>query len=106
MTVKWRGEKSSQKNLPGGGAQVTILGPLEYFSQTNKSANSVPQHQRFKFVDDLSTIEVIQLVSNVVSYNFKAHVASDIGIHGKFIPGTSLKSQNYSDKINEWTIAQ
>ena len=106
MTVKWRDEKSSKKCLPGGGAQGTILGPLEFFSQTNESANCVPEDKRFKFVDDLSTIEVIQLVSNVVSYNFKAHVASDIGTHGQYIPGTNLKSQRYSSNINEWTVSK
>ena len=32
MIVKWRDTLSDTKDLPGGEAQGTILGPLEYFS--------------------------------------------------------------------------
>ena len=106
MIVKWNETFSDSKDLPGGGAQGTILGPLEYFSQSSSSADSVPITDRFKFVDDLSIIEIVQLISKVVSYNFKHHIASDIGEHGNFIPGNSLKVQSYSNDIQNWTVNQ
>ena len=42
---------------------------------------SVPQKDRFKFVDDLSVIEIIRIIDKILSYNFRNHVASDIGAH-------------------------
>ena len=103
MTVKWRGEKSCSRNLPGGSAQGSIVGPITYFSQSSDSANCVPQRDRFKFVDDLSVIEIIRIIDRITSYNFRNHVASDIGVHGQYIDGKQLLSQQYSDEINRWT---
>ena len=106
MVVSWNHAKSEIKELPGGGAQGTLLGPLEYLSQSNKSADSVPLTDKFKYIDDLSVIEIIQLASKIVSYNFKNHVASDIGIHGQYLPGKELLSQYYADSIQNWTTQQ
>ena len=33
----------------------------EYLSQTNDNAECVPVEDRYKFVDDLSTVEIINL---------------------------------------------
>ena len=42
---------------------------------------------RFKFVDDLSALEKLNLILlGLSSYNFWKHVASDIGIDQKFLP--------------------
>ena len=61
---------------------------------------------RYKFVDDLSVLEKLNLVIlGLSSYNFKNHVASDIGIEQKFLPSTNFKSQEYLDKIEDWTNA-
>ena len=106
MIVKWNEAKSDIKDLPGGGAQGTLIGPLEYFSQSNNSSNIVPITDRFKFVDDLSVIEIIQLASKIISHNFKFNVASDIGLHGQYIDGASLNSQIYTESIQEWTKNQ
>ena len=106
MIVKWNEAKSDIKDLPGGGAQGTLIGPLEYFSQSNNSSNIVPITDRFKFVDDLSVIEIIQLASKIISHNFKLNVASDIGLHGQYIDGASLNSQIYTESIQEWTKNQ
>ena len=42
----------------------------------------------------------------ISSYNIKAHVPSDIPTHNQFIQNSNLKSQNYLEKINQWTIKQ
>ena len=39
----------------------------------------------------------------ISNYNFKQHVASDIGVHGQYLPNNNLKSQTYLNKIQEWT---
>ena len=106
MTVRYRREESSEKSLPGGGAQGTLLGPIEYWTQSNKNADAVSQDKRFKFVDDLTTIEVISLVTKVVSYNFRQHVASDVGIHNQFISREKTETQSVVDSVNNWTNNQ
>ena len=39
----------------------------------------------------------------LINYNFKAYVASDVANHGKFLPPQNVKSQNYLEKIEQWT---
>ena len=83
------------------------LGNWEFLSQTNENANCVPVEDRFKFVDDLSTIEVINLLTiGLSSLYMKNHIPSDIPSHGQFVDGKSTKSQQYLDQINEWTEKQ
>ena len=41
MTVRYRTGVSNERSLPGGGAQGTLLGPIEYATQSNHSADIV-----------------------------------------------------------------
>ena len=62
---------------------------------------------RYEWVDDLSVLEVINLVSiGISSYNFKQHVASDIPSHGQYVNNQDLKTQKYLKQINQWTENQ
>ena len=62
---------------------------------------------RFKFVDDLTVLEIIDLLTvGITSYNIRAHVPSDIPTHNQFIQADNLKSQYYLDEINNWTNNQ
>ena len=106
MTVKYRSAVSSERSLPGGGAQGTLLGPIEYSCQSNNSADVVDSDNRYKFVDDLTTIEVLSLITKVVSYNFHHHVASDIGVHNQHIPKEMTETQEVVKSINDWTSKQ
>ena len=59
---------------------------------------------RFKFVDDLSMLEKLNLILlGLSSYNFKYHVASDIGVEQKFLPSENIQSQVYLNGIETWT---
>ena len=59
---------------------------------------------RFKFVDDLSFLEIIYLLNvGISSYNIKAHVPSNIPTHNQVISSSNLKSQSQLGIINEWT---
>ena len=107
MRVKWHGELSQPRKLPGGGAMGANLGNWEFLSQTNDNADSIPEEDRFKFVDDLTTIEVINLLTiGLSSFYAKQQVPSDIPIHGQFVDSSSLKSQKYLNEINHWTEKQ
>ena len=95
---------SSQRDLPGGGPQGSSLGLIEYDSQSNDNTDFLLPEDKFKFVDDLSTLEIINLIlAGLSTYNFKQHVASDVGIDQLFIPKEHIKSQDYMDNICEWT---
>ena len=107
MSVKWHGCRSAPIRIHGGGPQGATLGILEYLSQSNNNADFVKVSERFKFVDDLTVLEIIDLLTvGITSYNIKSHVPSDIPIHNQYIPAGNLKSQYYLDEINNWTTNQ
>ena len=99
MVVKWNECFSSLRNLHGGGPQGGTFGNLEYLSQTNKNTEFLDINEKYKFIDDLSILEIINLLMiGIASYNHKSHVASDIEEQNKFIPTNHLKTQKYLKK--------
>ena len=107
MSVKWHGCRSAPKNIKGGGPQGATLGLLEYLSQSNNSADCVGVEDRFRFIDDLSVLEIVNLLTvGITSFNLKQQVPSDIPLHNQFIPPASLASQNWLNEINQWTEDQ
>ena len=71
--------------------------------QSNDNADIVPPEDRYKYIDDLSVLQLIVLSRLLVEYNFLEHVASDIGIGQKFLPPTSYNSQDIINHISKWT---
>ena len=59
--------------------------------------------KRFKYVDELSILELLLLAGLLSEYNFKHHVASNIGIEELFINPKNTKTQDHLNKIAEWT---
>ena len=91
MAVKW--SISTPHPLPGGGAQGGELGQLEYLAQSNNNVDFLDNKSKYKFIDDLSILEIINLfMCGLINYNFKTHVASDVANHGKFLPPQNAKS--------------
>ena len=79
MSVKWHGCKSVPRTINGGGPAGATLGILEYLSQSSESADFVPPSDRFKFVEDLSILEIVNLLTiGISSYNIKQHIPIDI----------------------------
>ena len=105
MKVKWNGKTSSSHKLNGGGPQGGLLGILEYLSQTNNNTDYLSDEDKYKFIDDLSVLDKVNLISQgLASYNFKRHVASDVSIeHNQFLPQANFKSQGYLNNISDWT---
>ena len=103
MQVKFNNTYSDTHILPGGGPQGSLVGLIEYFVQSNDNADCVEPDKRFKFVDDLSVLELVMLTSLLSEYNFKYHVASDVGIDELYVAPENLKSQGTLNKIASWT---
>ena len=104
MIVKWHGHMSTVRDLPGGGPQGTLFGLLEYDVNSNSNANHVHEELKFKFVDDLSILDIINLVlAGLCSYDFVQHVASDIAIDEKFLPSQNFNTQQSLNQIETWT---
>ena len=104
MKVKWKGLMSRLRRLKGGGPQGSTFGIWEYLSQSNDNAECIDDEDKFKFVDDLSFIEIILLLSvGMARYNIHAHVPSDVPTHSRIIPKENQKSQEYLKEISKWT---
>ena len=59
---------------------------------------------KFKFVDDLTTLEKINiLLIGLTSFNAKLEVPNDINKTNLFIPSQNLKSQDFINQIQRWT---
>ena len=72
--------------------------------QSNDNADNINQEDRFKFVDDLTALEILNLlITQVTSYDFFSHVASDIPTHNGYIDKSNLQSQKDLNLINTWT---
>ena len=103
MVVKWKDQFSSSRPLPGGGPQGGTLGTIEYTSQTNDNTDYIDRDDKYKFIDDVSILEVINLIlQGISSYKSKQQMPSDIAIGNKFIHSDHLKSQDYLDQISDW----
>ena len=77
--IKWRGLKTTPRRINGGGPQGATLGILVYLSQSNNSADCVAPEDRFKFVDDLTTLEIFNLLTiGLSSFNVQNLVHNDI----------------------------
>ena len=104
MVVKWKGLVSSKHPLPGGGPQGGTLGTEEYLSQNNDNVDFLNQDEKFKFIDDLSILEILNLLSiGLACYNCYNHVPSDVGIDHLYLDPRNTQSQEYLEKISNWT---
>ena len=78
QSIKWRGIITQPRRINGGGPQGATLGILEYLSQSNNSSDCVGQDERFKFVDDLTVLEIVNLLTiGLCSYNIKNQVPNE-----------------------------
>ena len=104
MFVKWNGEISETMDLNGGGPQGALWGILEYLSLSNDNTSHIPLKEKYKYIDDLSILEKVNLLCiGLSSYNFKSNVASDIIQDGYFLHPENLQTQTNLDRISEWT---
>ena len=79
-------------------------GILEYLSQNNSCASFLADDERYKFIDDLSILEIIHLVNiGFASFNVKQQVPSDIEVGLDFLPPSSIAFQSHLHRLAAWT---
>jgi hypothetical protein len=67
----------------------------------------VNESERFRFLDDLSILEIVNLLTvGLSSFNLKQQVPNDVATHNQFISPDNLKSQEWLDNICNWTDNQ
>ena len=89
--------------LTGGGPQGTLLGQLEYLVLSNNNADIVSADDRYKYIDDLTLLQLVCLAGLITDYNFTYHVASDIGIGQSYLPADSYATQDHLNFIANWS---
>ena len=73
-------------------------------SQSNNNSDCVPLHERYKYFDDLTVLEFVNLLNiGLCSQNVKLSVPSNLPSHNQFVNRDDLKTQGYLDKISKWT---
>ena len=93
-------EQSLVEDKPESGT----FGIIGYLSQSNDNANCVPEEDRFKYMDDLTFLEIISLSNiGIASHNLKLNVSSNLPLHNQILPNDHLKSQEFLDTIADWT---
>ena len=104
MRVKWHNVMSSSKQLPGGGPQGTSLGIWSYLSQTNDNPEEASDKDIYKFVDDKSLVEVVNLQNvGIASHNFRSIIPSNVPTSNIIIQYENLRTQKYVRDIDLWT---
>ena len=103
MKVRFNGEESDFLELVGGGPQGTLIGQLEYLVFSNDNADIVSADDRYKYIDDLTVLQLVCLSGLLTDYNFTEHVASDIGLGQSFLPADSYSTQDHLNYISNWS---
>ena len=92
IVVKWNGAFSKAHTVNGGGPQGGTAGIIEYITQTNGNFDFLDTENVFKFVDDASFLELVNLLTVGLSmFNCRGQVPSDLASDRLFIPPENLK---------------
>ena len=105
MRLKYNGKEAGPWELVGGSPQGSYLGMLSYNtgSYDNTELLDIDDEDKFQYIDDLDLLELLILTDVLIEYDFRAHVASDIGIGQRFLPPSATKTQSYNEGISLWT---
>ena len=66
MEVKMNKHTSTTYDLIGGGPKGSLIGQLLYIIASNDAAEEIPEEDKFKYVDDLSALEAINIYGKLV----------------------------------------
>ena len=70
MQIRFNGELSKILSLFGGGPQGTLIGQMMYLVQTNHNGDCASDDDHYKYIDDLSILQIVCLAGLVKQNNF------------------------------------
>ena len=104
LRVKWNKTFSTPRAITGGSPQGGTAGILEYISQTKGNLGFLEDDEVYKFIDDASFLEVLNLVSiGLSSYHSKMQVPSDLSPEDLYLPPQNIQTQSHLNQISKWT---
>ena len=71
--------------------------------KVSSHADCVSEEDRFKYIDDLTILQLICLSGLLLEYDYLEHVPSDIGVNEYFLPSDSYKTQENLNCIASWS---
>ena len=103
MSVNYNGAASKWHTLVGGGPQGSWIGQNCYISASDDAASWLEDEFKYKYCDDLSIVELIMVGNILTDYDFKQHVASDVGVDQKYLEPKNIKMQTDFNQLADWT---
>ena len=61
------------------------------------------EDDRYKYIDDLTLLQLVCLAGLLTDYNFTNHVASDVGIGQSFLPADNYPTQDHINFVANWS---
>ena len=75
-----------------------------YTSQSNDIETFANDDDKYKFIDDLSLIKIINLIiQGLANFNCRMNLPSDITRGNNFLPPQNSNSQHYMNDLSSWT---
>ena len=80
---------------------------FSYLSQTSQSLSFLEPDEGYRYVDDNSIVEIINLLSaGLASFNSRSQIPNDMATTDSFLPAQNFKMQEHLNQLNEWTEKQ
>ena len=104
MVVRWNQALSTEKLMVAGGPQGSTQGILQYLSTSNNCADVIDNELKFRFIDDLSALELVNLLNiGIQSHNIRQNVPNNVPVHNQIITSDKLKTQQDVLDIDRWS---
>ena len=95
--------RSSSYDFNRGSPKGSLFGQLLYIIGNDDSAEEIPIEDKVKYIDDMATLDAVNIKDKLVEYDCWQHVPSDIATGVRFLPVETFKSQRVNDSISFWT---
>jgi hypothetical protein len=70
---------------------------------SNNNADIISSADRFKYINDLTVLQLVCLSGLLIKYNFIEHIASDVGVGQSFLPPDTFPTQDHLNFFSNWT---
>ena len=75
-----------------------------YIIGSDDAGEEVPEEDKYKYVDDLATLDAVDTRDKLTEYDYWQHVPSDIASGERYLAAELFKSQIINDQLAFWTV--